>query len=315
MKKNKHFSKFIKFVLYLLLFIILNSCARSGNPLRSDWLLTESQRDSAVFSKYHHYNIGTNFISTSDSLPLYSHLPGIVVLTNVSDTTIYLKEGMDFIVTEIFKPLDFKERGIDSVWLRVASDNMHLGWVEENVMLEKSTPTSPISQLITKFSGRHIYWFYFIVAVSGLISAFRKYRRKKMWFLHFKDIYSIYPTAFMACVATSASVYALIQMYAPDLWVEYYFNPSLNPVGKPFIIALFLCLVWLCILLLITVIFELYEKVSFEDAASYFVSLVAWAGAVYIVLTFTIPIYVGFLFYIIYIYYIVYKYKSIKKHI
>ena len=104
MKKNKHFSKFIKFVLYLLLFIILNSCARSGNPLRSDWLLTESQRDSAVFSKYHHYNIGTNFISTSDSLPLYSHLPGIVVLTNVSDTTIYLKEGMDFIVTGVIDP-------------------------------------------------------------------------------------------------------------------------------------------------------------------------------------------------------------------
>ncbi|MGN1214458.1 MAG: hypothetical protein ACI4TR_06130, partial [Bacteroidaceae bacterium] len=67
MIQKKYFLGFVKYVLYSLFFIMVVSCARNGNTSQSDWLLTESQRDSAMFSKYHHYNIGTNFISKSDS--------------------------------------------------------------------------------------------------------------------------------------------------------------------------------------------------------------------------------------------------------
>lgn len=310
--------KFLKKIRYTYLLwlmaclCVMLSCNKPTETIQSDWVLTQMQRDSLSFEKYHHYNIGTNFILKSDSLCLLAHPVGWPnTFDSVTDSTI-IKYGDDFVVTEIFRPEVYNELSTDSVWLRVASDGVHLGWIDETTMLKKSTPISPISQFIYTFSGNHLYIFLIILAVMCVFVCYCHFKHKLLWFVHFRDATSLYPCAFTLTMASASMIYSTIQKFYPEIWETYYFSPSLNPFSQPILISLFLITIWLSVLFLLSVAFDMIEKVSFFSTFSYVLSMVCLGCVVYLILTFTIPLYFGYVLYLVYVYYSIDKFVKLQ---
>lgn len=299
----------VKIITLLITSIITISCSVSDvDKSSSHWILTDKQRDSVTFSKYHYYNVGYNFVVSSDSIKLTPLPDGWPLNLEYSSDTTSLTNGEDFVVTEIFKPSNFEEIHTDSVWLRIGSDGKPLGWISENELLDNSTPVYPISRFIHAFSGHHIYLLYVVLIIITLIYLYNRFKGKHIRIIHFNDINSVYPTAYSICIATAAMVYATIQLFFTSTWIKYYYNPSLNPLNQPMIISVFLVLVWLSIILLLSVIYDILEKLSFGECVSYLVALTAWSGIIYVAITLLMYIYIGYLIYIIYVVFAIYRY-------
>ena len=296
----------------LTFLLVLNSCGNKSVEEQSDWTLTKNQRDSISFTQHHHYNIGTNFILKSDSVHLASHPVGWPISFEVLNDSAVLKCNDYFVVTEIYKPDNYTELGTDSTWLRVGSDGIHLGWIDESTMLKNSSPTSPISQFIYTFSGNHLSVFLVFFIVTGLVVGYCKLKYKHVLFVHIRDVHSMYPVAFIIMMSTAAMLYSTIQKFFPEMWVTYYFNPSLNPIGQPFLIGIFLLVLWLSLLLLISVVYDLMEKVSFFNMCSYVLSLVSIGCIMYVILTLTIPLYFGYLIYVFYVLFTVHQFLKYR---
>lgn len=288
----------------------LAACTKPAHTPSANWTLTPQQRDSIRFSQTHHYNVGYNFILTSDTLLLLPSPEGMDFnLDYVRDSAV-LRAGDDFVVTDIYRVDNPDSVRTDSVWLRIGTYGAPLGWVGERQVLDRATPVDPISRFIHFFSGSHLMFFYGIVLIVAIIIVYRLSRHKRIWLVHFHDIPSPYPTAFCVSMATAAILYATIQMFWPDMWEEFYFHPSLNPLGHPFVLSLFLVLVWLSVILLLSVVFDLHDKLSFSNLLSYFAGLLAWGGLLYIVLTLTTKIYVGYAIYVLYVIFAIARYLA-----
>lgn len=300
-------SAFLPALLAIMLFV---GCTDKQPTGRSQWILSSQQRDSIDFSANHHYNVGYNLIVVNDSLMLLPSPEGMDFnLDYLRDTTV-LHSGDDFVVTDIFRVPISDSLPTDSIWLRIGTDGAPLGWVSEQMMLDHSTPVDPISRFIHFFSGTHLYLFYIIVALLAVIIVYRLRHHRRIWLVHFHDVLSPYPTAFCLSIATAATLYATIQLFVPSMWEEFYFHPSLNPLGQPFLLSLFLVFVWLSMTLLLAVVFDLKDKLSFPNLISYLAGLLAWGGVLYIVLTLSIKIYVGYLIYIVYVLFATGRYLS-----
>lgn len=308
-KTDKVISRIALLPVFLALLFFVG-CTGKQSRQHTQWILTQQQRDSIAFSAYHHYNVGYNFIVANDSLMLQPSPEGMDFnLDYLRDTTV-LHSGDDFVVTEIFRVPISDSVATDSIWLRIGTDGAPLGWVSEQKMLENSTPVDPISRFIHFFSGTHLYLFYAIVVILAIIIVHRLRHHRRIWMVHFHDVLSPYPTAFCLAMATAATLYATIQLFAPTMWEEFYFSPSLNPLGQPFLLSLFLVFVWLSMTLLLAVVFDLKDRLSFPNLISYLAGLLAWGGVIYIVLTVSIKIYIGYIIYIAYLLFATYRYLS-----
>lgn len=303
-------NKWANILLLSLAIILLSACGSKPITNQARWTLTPQQRDSIHFSSTHHYNVGYNFVVVSDSLQLLPSPEGMDFNLDYLRDTTALSQGEDFVVTDIFHASKSDTLLSDSIWLRVGTDGAPLGWVSEQKMLDSATPVDPISRFIHFFSGTHLYLFYAIVIVVAVIIVYRLRHHRRIWLVHFHDLHSPYPTAFCLSTATAAMLYATIQLFLPDMWVEFYFHPSLNPLGQPFMLSLFLTFVWLSMILLLSVVFDLKDKVSFPNLCSYFAGLLAWGGVIYIILTLTIKVYVGYVIFVAYMIFAVARYIS-----
>ena len=87
--------------------------------------------------------------------------------------------------------------------------------------------------------------------------------------VHFNDINSFYPTLLAIIVATSATFYASIQLFAPETWREFYFHPSFNPFSQPLLLNIFLLLVWAMLLVAIVVVDDVRRLLRTNDAFMY----------------------------------------------
>lgn len=307
-------SRIAKFLSFITCAFCLWCCKpESGADTHSDWMLTQMQSDSIFFSETHHYNTGTNFILMSDSLTLLLHPGGWPDNMETTTDSCVLKEGDDFVVTEIYRPDNHEDLGIDSVWLCVASDGIHLGWVAETEMLAKSSPVSPISQFIYTFSDTHLYVFIVLIVLMAVFIGYSKYKHMLLWFVHFRDATSLYPCAFTITMATASMIYSTLQKFFPEVWVTYYFNPSLNPFTQPVLVSLFLVSLWLSVLFLLSVVFDLVDKIPFFQMVSYTLSLVCLGCIIYLVLTFSVPYYIGYVFYSLYVFFSVSRFLKSRR--
>ena len=304
-------SFFIKMILPMIsAIILLGGCSANQDGGHTRWTLTQQQRDSIEFSAIHHYNVGYNFVVAEDSLLLLPSPKGMDFNLDYLRDTTALHYGDDFVVTDIFHVATPDSLTPDSIWLRVGTDGAPLGWVSEQTMLDSATPVDPISRFIHFFSGSHLILFYAVVSLLAVIIIHRLRHHRRIWMVHFHDVRSPYPTAFCISIATAAMLYATIQLFMPDTWVEFYFHPSLNPLGQPFILLLFLSFVWLSVVLLLSVVFDLKDKLSLPNLVGYFAGLLSWGGLIYIVTTVTIKVYVGYLIYIAYIIFAIVRYTA-----
>ncbi len=216
------------------------------------------------------YAVGDNFELSADSLTLQSSRPlhSQPVDTLCERPCIY--HGDPLVVAEIeVMPEDLQ----DSVWVKLARDQYTMGWVHQRDFIESVVPDDPISKFIHLFSIKHTGVFAILFAISLLVLIWQINSPHKPRLFFFRDILSPYPTILVITLAASALLYACIQHYIPQTWMLYYYHPTLNPFELPTILSLFLCSVWMLVILTLATIDEVRRQLSLTETLLYPTSL------------------------------------------
>lgn len=271
--------------------VMLTSCYHNS-PQASEALLplSKEQVDSLHFYSKHHYTNNYNFIVKSDSLVLFKQQPEEVVSGFMIDTLV-LKRHSHVVVADIrMLPTDT----VDSVWVQLASDQHTFGWIHESDMLPRVVPDDPISQFISTFSDTHLLIFLVVIALIAIAYWMHRLVRDNARIVHFRDINSFYPTLLCLIVASSATLYASIQMYAPDAWRHFYYHPTLNPFSVPFLLMVFLLSVWAMLIVGLAAADDVRHQLPLGDAVMYLSGLLAMCAINYIVFSLSTLYYIGY---------------------
>lgn len=264
--------------------------------LMSAMSLTSCYKQETGFTATHHYNQNYNFVVKADSMVIYEN----------PDTAIYdsiiVYRGDQLVVAEI---KTISNDTIDSVWVKLARDQMSQGWTRECDLLNGVAPDDPISQFIDLFSNNHLLLFLALVVIVTASYGLRKLYRRDAYIVHFHDISSVLPTMLAILVATSATVYATIQNFAPENWRHFYFHPTLNPFAVTPVIGLFVSLVWALIITGIAVVEDVMRRLPFGSAVLYLLGLAAICAVDYVVFSIFTLYYIGYVLLAAYIWFAV----------
>ena len=310
-----------RLVSLLFISLLLCGCYNRG-PIPPDaWDLTAQQLDSISFYTTHHYTQNYNFVVTGDSLVVVAQQPDDMSVPDVvsielesigeemKKDSITIRRNEHVVVADIKTvPSD----SIDSVWVKVARDQLTFGWIHENELLSKVSPDDPISQFIDAFSNTHLLVFLAFCIVTGAAYGLRRLMRKGCKIVHFDDIPSFYPTALCLLIASSAVLYSSIQLFGPETWRHFYYHPSLNPFALPFWLGVFISSVWAIIILGLATIDDMYHSLPLADAILYLIGLGAICAVVYVVFSITTLYYIGYPLLIAYFYFAIKRVKSIS---
>ena len=249
----------------LLLALFLSSCHYS-------------QKDATL------YQVGDNFELSIDSLSLQGSRPlhNLPVDTLCERPSIYL--GDPLVVAET---LVIPEDSVDSIWVKLARDQFTMGWVHQQDFMESVVPDDPISRFIHLFSLNHLSLFAILLAVALPVLLYQTFSKKKPHVFFLRDILSPYPTYMLITLAASALLYASIQHYVPETWMLYYYHPTLNPFGLPPVLSLFLCSVWVLLILALATTSEVLHLLPTADALLYLLSLMGVCSVCYLLFTLT----------------------------
>lgn len=247
--------------------------------------LSPQQVDSIVFRLTHHYSNNFNFIVKADSLILTPREGDVI------QDTCRVYDGDVIAVAEI---KSLPNDTIDSIWVKVAHDQSTMGWLPEKELLKGTTPDDAISQLLDVMSSSRAIWMSALI-VLGIVALFlRNNKTKKPQLLKFDEMASPYPILFIMLIAIMASVYASIQNFVPEFWQEFYYHPTLNPLILPPIMAVLVVLMWLVIITFIAVIDEVYHHFYIVPGITYLVELCGLSMLIYLLVSWTTLIYVGY---------------------
>lgn len=251
------------------------------------------------------FDINSNFIVSADTLMLLKNQPEELLSEMPTDSDVVVK-GERIVVAD-FKvmPTD----SIDTLWVAVARDQYTMGWTRRSTLLESSVPDDPISQFINVFSSSHIIVACVLIVLSASLIALRRIDRKRYYIIHFNDVKSFYPTAFVIIVAITATLYGSIQVFARDEWRYFYFHPTLNPFFQPTLIKLFLMAVWAMIIGLIATIDDISHTLTSALSWIYMIGLLSVCAVLYIVFSISTQYYVGYPLLAVYIAYALAVYR------
>ena len=310
-----------RLVSLLFISLLLCGCYNRGPITPDAWDLTAQQLDSISFYTTHHYTQNYNFVVTGDSLVVVAQQPNDMSVPDVvsielesigeemKKDSITIRRNEHVVVADIKTvPSD----SIDSVWVKVARDQLTFGWIHENELLSKVSPDDPISQFIDAFSNTHLLVFMAFCILTGAAYGLRRLMRKGCKIVHFDDIPSFYPTALCLLIASSAVLYSSIQLFGPETWRHFYYHPSLNPFALPFWLGVFISSVWAIIILGLATIDDVYHSLPLADAILYLVGLGAICAVVYVVFSITTLYYIGYPLLIAYFYFAIKRVKSIS---
>ena len=313
------------FTIHYLLFT--TSCYNRGPITPDAWHLTEQQLDSISFYTTHHYTQGYNFVVSHDSLKVLEQqnemMPVPDILTaefTTGDETIPMLSLVDSITLRRHEHLVVADirtvptDSIDSVWVKVARDQLTFGWVHESELLAAVSPDDPISQFIDFFSDSHLLIFLAFCVLVGGAYGLRHLLRKGAKIVHFNDIPSFYPTLLCLLVATSAVLYSSIQLFAPEMWRHFYYHPSLNPFTLPWHLGLFVVFIWALLIVAIATVDDIRHFLPFGESILYLSGLAAVCAVDYVVFSFTTLYYVGYPLLITYIAFAIHR-LSLQKSI
>ena len=218
----------------LVLFVMLfcgNKIFAQGHYSQSDSLveLTAEQADSLFFRFAHHYTNNFNFRIKTDSLSLTSHESDII------DTSYVYRD--DIVVVAEVSLADSSE-----VWLKLYRDQLTMGWITEDELLENAVPDDMISEIIDFFSAHVLWLILLLVFLLVLGTVFFKINR-------------FYSVLFVGLLGAIAVTFFVVVNEAPEYWAEFYFHPTLNPFILPGIMELLLILFWLFVITFVALIF------------------------------------------------------------
>ena len=294
------------FILLGILFsaFSINMKAQNAEVADSDSIrildLTPQQKDSLVFRLTHHYSQNFNFLVKADSLTLVPREGDII------QDTCRVHHGELIAVAEIKTiPGD----SIDSVWVKVAHDQTTMGWIPEEELLKGAIPNDQISEMLYAMTNSRGFWMSALLLFGICAYFFHRGESRQLYLLKFGEMKSVYPFLFLALIAIMASVYASIQNFVPEYWQEYYYHPILTPWHLPFIMALLVSLVWLVIVVFIAVLDEVYNHFYFVPGMAYIFELLGLAMFVYLIISQTTLLYIGYVVLIAFLWFIVWAYR------
>lgn len=281
----------------VFLVFALSSCYHQHTKTHDAMVqLNAHQLDSLTFQSTHHYTNNYNFVVKSDSLVLLKQQPEEMINELQIDSFIVHKHDHLVVADIRMIPNDT----IDSVWVQVARDQSTFGWIHESKLIPNVVPDDPISQFISTFSDTHLIIFLIVICFIGFGYLLRKFQRQQLPIVHFRDIDSFYPTLLTLIVASSATFYASIQMFAPEVWRHFYYHPTLNPFSVPMILAVFLVSVWAMLIIGIAAVDDTRHQLPFGEAVMYLCGLVGVCAVDYIIFSITTLYYIGYLILVVY---------------
>ncbi|NDV64090.1 hypothetical protein [Bacteroides sp. 224] len=205
--------------------------------------------------------------------------------------SVWLYQGDRVVVAEFdVHPVD------SSVWVKLAHSEDVQGWINQSDIVDSFVPADSISQFIHWFSNSYVPYFIAFVAIFLSIWIYRLSIRKQTKFVFFNDIGSLYPLFLCLLMATSATVYQSIQMYAPEMWQYYYFNPTLSPWEVPSILSAFLLCIWGILIVGIASTEVVFRSLPSGSALLYLLGLVTSCIFCYVFFIWTTRIYLGYIF-------------------
>ena len=285
----------------------LTGCYQPHHRNHAAFKFSERQIDSLSFFSTHHYTNNYNFVVKADSLSLISQMPEEYIGGLPTDSFL-VRKGDHLVVADIrMVPSD----KTDSVWVELANDSSVFGWARETYLLPRVMPDDPISQFISEFSNDHVIIFLCVIAVFAAGYAFWNIKRHKAHIVHFHDIDSFYPTLICLTVAFSATLYASLQMYAPQMWQHFYYHPTLNPFSVPVPLMIFLCSVWGMPVIVLACVDDVRRQLSWGEGVLYLGGLAAVCAIDYIVFSITTLHYVGYLLLVAYVIFAVDRYLHV----
>lgn len=289
---------YLNFIFYIL-YLILGSFCHYPRPDLEDGKLGAKTRDSLAYLYERHYTWNTNLEVQEDSVTI-ACLP-------VKDCYNTLYKGDRVVVAEFaIHPTD----SVDSVWVKLAHSQEVQGWLREKDMIRAFVPTDSISQAIYLFSDTHASYFIVIFALFVAAWLFRAFRRKQLQMVYFNDIDSVYPLLLCLLLAFSATVYESMQVFVPETWQHFYFNPTLSPFKVPFVLSVFLMSLWLFVIVLLAVLDDLFRQLSPEAAVFYLLGLASCCIFCYFFFILTTHIYIGYLFIAVFVWVFFRKLRS-----
>lgn len=282
-----------KFFLLACLWLagLLSSCYYPRTDYSDAWDLTEGWKDSLDFKETHHYTENFNFLMVGDSLVLRDERPEAYDGGAATTDSVSVFRGDCLVVADI---VIVPEDAEDSVWVKVARDQMTMGWVHESDLLDKVIPDDSISYFIHVFSDKHLIYFMAVLGVLLIIYLIRRMRSQRFHIVHFDDIGSSYPTLLCLTLSGAATLYASIQNFVPETWVEFYYHPTLNPFGLPFILGLFIASIWMIVILALASAEAVFSQLSLHDALLYLFALVGVCAGCYLFFSLTTLYYIGY---------------------
>ena len=307
-------------LLLILCTFLLVGCYNQGPITPDGWNLTEQQLDSISFYTTHHYTQGYNFVVSSDSLKILEQQNEMMPVPDIlsaeimaGDETMPMLSLVDSIMLHRHEHLVVADirtvptDSIDSVWVKVARDQLTFGWVRESELLAAVSPDDPISQFIDFFSDSHLLIFLAFCVLVGGAYGVRHLLRKGAKIVHFNDIPSFYPTLLCLLVAASAVLYSSIQLFAPEMWRHFYYHPSLNPYTLPWHLGLFVIFVWALLIVAIATVDDIRHHLPLGETILYLGGLAAVCAVDYVVFSITTLYYIGYPLLIAYIVFAIYR--------
>lgn len=268
----------------LMLIISLSSC-HYPRPNLEDENLEQRVRDSLTYLYERHYTWDANLEVRADSVPLE--------LLPVKDAYYMLHKGDRVVVAEFaVHPTD----SVDSIWVKLAHSQDVQGWLREADLKRAFVPTDSISQAIYVFSDTHASYFIVVFAIFVAVWLVRAFHRKQLQLVYFNDIDSLYPLALCLLMAFCATVYESMQVFVPETWEHFYYNPTLSPFKVPFVLSLFLTGLWMFVIVLLAVLDDLFRQLSPMAALSYLLGLASACIFCYFFFILTTYLYVGYFF-------------------
>lgn len=283
-------------VVCLLLCLWVFSSCRYARPDLSSEEISQKTRDSLNILYERHYTWNTNLELVADSVELEC-LP-------IKDTYITLHKGDRVVVAEFAV---HSADSVDSVWVKLAHTQEEQGWIREVELKRSFVPTDSISQAIHLFSDTHASYFVIIFALFVGVYLFRAFLRKQLQLVYFNDIDSVYPLFLCLLMAFSAMVYESMQVFAPETWEHFYFNPTLSPFKVPFLLSVFLLSIWLFLVVALAVLDDLFRQLTPAAAVFYLLGLMSCCIFCYFFFILTTHIYIGYLFFVLFVWVFVRK--------
>lgn len=274
---------FMPHFLFFILFFF-SSCHYS-RPNLEDEGLSQQMRDSLTYLYERHYTWDTNLEVKTDSVQLE--------LLPVKGAYYQLHRGDRVVVAEFaVHPAD----SIDSVWVKLAHSQEVQGWVRECEMKRAFVPADSISQAIYLFSDTHVPYFIVICALFVAFWLIRMLRRKSFRKSGFGDIDYVYPLLLCLLMAFCATLYETMQVFVPDTWEHFYYNPTLSPFRVPLLLSLFLSGLWIFVVVLVATVDVLFRRLPLSTAVFYLLGLASACIFCYFFFILTTGIYVGYVF-------------------